>query len=134
MLNRRSSGLSRTTPLPRRTAPLARASGGCRAERGRQGVAYRIVDEAAEAGCLACGCAGPLDHSHCLTQKQWPAHRNNPVNIHLECRRCHEKWENNKHAYARQYPAAWAAKMAVMQQLEPSYYAFFRMKNPTLPK
>ncbi|GAB2866174.1 hypothetical protein [Hymenobacter ruber] len=132
-MNQHNSRLKRGTKPLQRHSRLAPVSATHRAGRVEQARVYKAVDAAESPWCLACGSPGPLDHSHCLTQKQWPAHKLNPANIHLECRRCHEMWENNKHAYARQYPLAWAAKMAVMRRLEPSYYAAFRMKNPTLP-
>lgn len=78
------------------------------------------------------GCSGDLTPSHILTQKQWPKHKLNPVNLVWECWPAHCLWENNKLAYAREYPDAFAEKTDRMHRLEPQAYAVFRMKYPTL--
>ena len=130
MLNRRPCSLTRTTPLPRRTAPLARTSGRHRAERGRQGVAYGAEPPAE--WCAACGGSGPLEHSHILTQGQHPKHRNNPLNWLMLCRSCHDTWEHNKARFKQLYPLAFAEKVRRMEWIDRQAAAFFKMKFPSL--
>lgn len=112
-----------------RGGPLAKVSKAKAAANRQQQRAYRVV-EAGACYCQTCGATGPLDHSHILTQKAYPQHAANPLNIWLECRfTCHASWENDKQQYATDHPEAFAAKLAIIQQLEPQAHAFFLMKN-----
>jgi hypothetical protein len=44
--------------------------------------------------CQGCGRAGPVDHSHLLSQKYFPHLADHKANIVPHCRDCHIRWEN----------------------------------------
>lgn len=121
--------LSRRAALPARTAPLPRSSRGLCATKRAQRRAYQVAGGDA---CRACGSGERLEHSHHFPQGRYPEHRNDPRNFWLECRSCHDLFEHNKAGYAARYPDAWAAKWALMQEVDAQAAAFFEMKNPTL--
>lgn len=79
--------------------------------------------------CAACGRSGlKLDHSHTLSQKQHPQHKNNPLNWLMLCRACHECWENNKAQFQQRYPVAFAEKARRMEWIDRQAAAFFKVK------
>ncbi len=129
MLSRRTQPLSRS-PMPARPQPLRRASPGLCATKRQQRQQYRQAAEVAF--CAACGSGQRLEHSHCLTQKMFPQHRNNMANVLTLCSDCHRCWENNKAGFKAAFPAAWAVKMGIMEALEPGYFALFQLKNKDL--
>lgn len=97
----------------------------------QQQKAYREVERRAQ-WCETCGGHTNLQHSHTLTQKQFPLLAAHPLNIDLECAACHTLYEHQKTEYARRYPEAFTRRYEVMRQLAPQYAAFFRMKHPHL--
>lgn len=122
--------LSRTTPL-KRGGPLRRVS----KKMGALTRAKRKVYDATKASeCFSCGpgCCADLTPSHILTQGQHKKFRLHPDNLVWECWATHQLWENNKPAYARAYPEAFALKMERMHELHPQAAAFFRVKNANL--
>lgn len=92
-------------------------------------VAYRQVKEVSTC-CAACGTTRNLTPSHVLTQKQFPQHAANPLNIVVLCGdRCHPLWEHNKTLFRELCPQVWEIKMNIMQVLEPAYYLQFKDKH-----
>jgi hypothetical protein len=126
----RRTKLKRTAPMPHRTHKIANSSPTHRAGRAAQGRAY-AAEPAAE-WCAACGCNEPLDHSHILSQKQHPKHRNNPLNWLMLCRSCHRCWEDNKGRFKLLYPLAFAEKVRRMEAIDCQAAAFFKMKFQSL--
>ncbi len=122
--------LNRGGPLAR-TKPIRRTSKGLCATKRSQRRAYAAADPE-NACCAACGSSQHLEHSHHFGQGNYPQHRLNPLNFWLEYRACHALFENNKTGYATAYPDAWAAKWALMQQVDPKAAALFEMKNPSI--
>jgi len=118
--------LKRTTPLAR-TGRLPRSTK-------KQAAIRRHVATACPLGscCLACGASQQLTRSHILTQKQYPRHAANPQNVITLCWTCHCIWENEKGRFAQLFPDVWAEKLRRMQWLEPSHYALFKSKHPSL--
>jgi hypothetical protein len=112
--------------------PTASAKG--RAEKAEMHKAYAAAPDAGQQWCSACGKAGPVEHSHILSQGNHARHRANPLNW-LQFGKwcgCHRLWEDNKAGFAARYPAVFAEKMRRMKLLDAQAYAFFMMKNPTL--
>lgn len=91
-------------------------------------VAYKQV-KAEQKECAACGTKHRLTPSHVLTQKQFPRHAVNPVNIVVLCQDCHCMWEHDKQSFRVAFPDVWSQKMHIMQELEPAYYQQFKAKN-----
>lgn len=91
-------------------------------------VAYQEV-KAEQKACAACGTKHRLTPSHVLTQKQFPRHAVNPVNIVVLCIACHDLWEHNKTLFRELCPEAWEVKMNIMQELEPAFYQQFKIKH-----
>ena len=57
--------------------------------------AYNDLDHEWESNvCQGCGRSGPVDHSHLLSQKDFPHLAANKANIVPHCRECHLKWES----------------------------------------
>jgi hypothetical protein len=112
-----------------RSAPLRKQSRGLCATKRQQRRAYQSAEPSA---CRACGSWQRLENSHHFPQGRYPEHRNDPRNFWIECRPCHELFEHNKAGYAQRFPEAWAAKWALMQEVDAQAAAFFEMKNPTL--
>jgi len=123
----RRTPLARTGPIPR-TTPLARKAAGSSAQR----VAYRQVDEESNGRCLGCGGTWFLTHSHCYSQKQHPAHRNDPRNILILCVNCHPTFEHNKPRFRRVCPDAWEETLVRMEEVDSIAFHRFRTLNPHL--
>lgn len=120
--------------LGQRKAPMKRG-GRLQPVSKKQATTRRQVSAACPLGshCEACGTSQQLTRSHVLTQKQHPGQAANPLNVMTLCwQPCHCLWENNKPAFARAYPEAFAEKMRRMKLLDAQAYAFFRVKNPSL--
>jgi 5-methylcytosine-specific restriction endonuclease McrA len=118
--------LQRKTPLAR-TGRLPRTTKKQAATRKQVSAACPL-----DAHCTACGTSQQLTRSHCLTQKQWPQHRANPLNVVTLCVECHNCFEHQKIRFALTWPAVWAEKLRRIRALEPSAYAFIQMKFPSL--
>ncbi len=122
--------MNRTSPLQRKTR-IARVSPTHQRVKRARSVVYAATRADT---CFSCGsdCCGELTPSHILTQGQHKQHRLNPRNIVWECWATHCLWENNKTAYARAFPAAFAEKMERMRGVDAQAYAVFRMKHAHL--
>jgi hypothetical protein len=59
-----------------------------------RGKAYTELDPDWGRSCQGCGKAGPIDHSHLLSQKYFPHLADHKANIVPHCRECHLKYEN----------------------------------------
>lgn len=91
-------------------------------------VAYREVKKTQNA-CACCGTVYELTPSHVLTQKKFPEHAANPVNIVVLCREHHDEWEHNKASFCLHFPNIWKVKMNIMQALAPDYFQQFKIKH-----
>jgi hypothetical protein len=129
---KRRARLTRTTGLAPRSRSLCPTSSARRAGRAAQAKAYEAAADAEQAWCSACGKAGPVEHSHILSQGQYERHRNNPLNWLQLCRTCHNLFEHKKAAFAHAYPAAWAESLRRMELVDAAAFRFFQLKNETL--
>lgn len=93
--------------------------------------AYKQVSQSAKC-CAACGTHRHLTPSHVLTQKQFPQHAANPLNIVVLCQDDHLLWEHSKPIFRDHYPEVWDRKMKIMEALEPLYAEQFKLKHPKL--
>lgn len=118
--------------LGRRQKPMKRASKSLCAQKRAQRRAYAAADDAEQAWCSACGKPGPTDHAHLFTQGRWEQHRNTAQNWKRLCRKCHRLQEDNKAAFATQYPQLWAEMLAQMQAVDPQAFAQFGLNNSHL--
>lgn len=77
--------------------PIAKISPKKAAQNRERGKAYTVLDQQWEPGyCQGCGKWKPvIDHSHLLSQDDFPQLKGNLANIVPHCRdRCHEMWHN----------------------------------------
>lgn len=127
----RRTPLARASTLGPRQQPLARQSPAAKRQQGAQRRAYAAAGDASQQWCAVCGVTGQrLEHSHLLTQKQHPEHRNNPLNWLKKCAECHALYEHSKRRFQAYYPAAWLLILLRIEKLDPVAFAAFRLKNP----
>lgn len=83
-----------TTKKPRK--PIRKQSLKKAAQNRERGKAYTVLDSQWEPGyCQGCGkYCNVIDHSHLLSQKDFPHLAGNKANIVPHCRDCHLKWES----------------------------------------
>jgi hypothetical protein len=91
--------------------------------------AYAAAPDAGQEWCTACGTAGPVEHSHILSQGNHARHRANPLNWLMLCRACHDLYEHKKAAFRRQYPAVWNETLRRMRLLDINAYTAFCQKH-----
>jgi hypothetical protein len=94
--------------------------------------AYKEVDAGSNGCCFTCRRWAELQHSHVLPQGMNQLLKAVPANIVLECPTCHLLWGEKLPEYARRYPEALAAKVALMKQVNRQRWAFWMLKNEHL--
>jgi 5-methylcytosine-specific restriction endonuclease McrA len=82
--------------------------------------------------CQSCDTPeGPLDYSHTLSVKHYPAYEAVEANAVIECRKCHNIWENRP-LKEKMKLKTWEQRLAFILANEPNHFNKMQLKSSAI--